>query len=76
MHWYVQFRDPVPAPDHTPSLYEWCGGLSALRRMTRLLFERHVPEDDLLAPLSPARRRISPSRWLNGWERCSAGHLD
>jgi truncated hemoglobin YjbI len=51
MHWYVQFRDPVPAPDRTPSLYEWCGGLSSLRRTTRLLFERHIPEDDLLAPL-------------------------
>jgi CDGSH-type Zn-finger protein/truncated hemoglobin YjbI len=51
MHWYIQFRDPVQAPDHTPSLYEWCGGLSALGRMTRLLFERHVAQDDLLAPL-------------------------
>jgi CDGSH-type Zn-finger protein/truncated hemoglobin YjbI len=51
MHWYIQFRDPVPAADHTPSLYEWCGGLPPLRRATRLLFERHVPEDALLAPI-------------------------
>jgi CDGSH-type Zn-finger protein/truncated hemoglobin YjbI len=67
MHWYVQFRDPVPAPDHTPSLYEWCGGLLALRRMTRLLFERHIPEDDLLAPLFASAGPDQPERmaeWL------------
>ena len=67
MHWYVQFRDPVPVPDHTPSLYEWCGGLSALGRMTRLLFERHVPEDDLLAPLFASAGPDQPEQmaeWL------------
>ena len=67
MHWYVQFRDPVPAPDHTPSLYEWCGGLSALGRMTRLLFERHVPEDDLLAPVFASAAPDQPEQmaeWL------------
>ncbi len=26
MHWYVQFRDPVPAPGHEPTLFEWAGG--------------------------------------------------
>jgi CDGSH-type Zn-finger protein/truncated hemoglobin YjbI len=62
MHWYVQFRDPVPAPDHTPSLYEWCGGISALGRVTRLLFERHVPEDDLLAPVFAGARPDQPER--------------
>jgi CDGSH-type Zn-finger protein/truncated hemoglobin YjbI len=51
MHWYIQFRDPVPDPDRTPTLYEWCGGNSALSRMTRLFFERYVPEDPLLAPV-------------------------
>src|SRR5947207_10973717 len=49
MHWYVDFRDPARAAD--PSLFEWAGGLPALTRMTRLLYERHVPADDLLAPL-------------------------
>jgi CDGSH-type Zn-finger protein len=49
MHWYVEFRDPAPRAD--PTLFEWAGGLPALTRMTRLLYERHVPADDLLAPL-------------------------
>jgi CDGSH-type Zn-finger protein/truncated hemoglobin YjbI len=51
MHWYVGFRDPIPDPARPPTLYEWCGGLPALTRVTRLFFERYVPEDPLLAPL-------------------------
>ena len=51
MHWYVDFKDPVPDPDREPTLFEWCGGLPALTRMTRLFYEKHVPEDPLLAPL-------------------------
>ncbi len=51
MHWYVDFRDPLPRPGAEPTLFEWAGGLPALARMTRLLYERHVPADDLLAPL-------------------------
>src|SRR5271165_2439745 len=49
MHWYVEFRDPARAAE--PTLYEWAGGLPALTRLTRLLYEKHVPADDLLAPL-------------------------
>ena len=49
MHWYVDFRDPARPAD--PTLFEWAGGLPALTRMTRLLYEKHVPADDLLAPL-------------------------
>ena len=49
MHWYVEFRDPARGAD--PTLFEWAGGLPALTRMTRLLYEKHVPADDLLAPL-------------------------
>ena len=49
MHWYVEFRDPAHGAD--PTLFEWAGGLPALTRMTRLLYEKHVPADDLLAPL-------------------------
>jgi CDGSH-type Zn-finger protein/truncated hemoglobin YjbI len=48
MHWYVGFTDPVPAAD--PTLFEWVGGLPALTRMTRLLYEKHIPADPLLAP--------------------------
>ena len=49
MHWYVEFVDPPRAAE--PSLFEWAGGLPALTRMTRLLYEKHVPGDDLLAGL-------------------------
>jgi truncated hemoglobin YjbI len=38
----------VPAQ---PSLFEWAGGLPQLRRLARLLFEKHVPADSLLAPV-------------------------
>ena len=34
-----------------PTLFEWAGGLPALTRLTRLLYEKQVPADDLLAPL-------------------------
>jgi CDGSH-type Zn-finger protein/truncated hemoglobin YjbI len=47
MHWYVQFRDPARPAD--PSLFEWAGGRPALTRMTRMLYEKLVPADDLLA---------------------------
>ncbi len=49
MHFYVGFSDP--AADGQPSLFEWAGGLPALTRMTRLLYEKHVAADPLLAPL-------------------------
>ena len=48
MHWYIQFRDPARPVD--PTLFEWAGGLPALTRMTRLLYEKLIPADDLLAP--------------------------
>ena len=38
-------------PTASPTLFEWCGGLPALTRMTRIFYEKHVPEDPLLAPL-------------------------
>ena len=51
MHWYIGFTDPARADSREPSLFEWAGGLPALTRMTRLLYEKHVPADALLAPL-------------------------
>jgi len=48
MHWYVQFRDP--ARDADTSLFEWAGGLPALTRMTRMLYEKLLPADDVLGP--------------------------
>ncbi|MBV8750004.1 MAG: CDGSH iron-sulfur domain-containing protein [Candidatus Eremiobacteraeota bacterium] len=67
MHWYVEFRDPVPAPDATPTMFEWAGGLPALTRMTRLFYEKFVPADDLLAPLFAEMSADHPQRvakWL------------
>jgi CDGSH-type Zn-finger protein/truncated hemoglobin YjbI/ferredoxin len=67
MHWYVEFHDPVPDPEETPSMFEWCGGLPALTRMTRIFYERYVPEDPLLAPLFANMSADHPERvakWL------------
>jgi len=62
MHWYVDFRDPVRRAGAEPTLFEWAGGLPALTRMTRLLYERHVPADDLLAPVFAAMAPELPQR--------------
>ena len=67
MHWYSQFRDPVPDQGHVPSLFEWAGGLPALTRMTRIFYERYVPADDLLGPLFATMSADHPQRvakWL------------
>jgi CDGSH-type Zn-finger protein/truncated hemoglobin YjbI len=67
MHWYVDFHDPVPDPDREPTVYEWCGGLPALTRLTRLFYEKHVPQDPLLAPLFANMSADHPQRvaaWL------------
>jgi truncated hemoglobin YjbI len=39
---------------HTPTVFEWAGGLPALTRMTRIFYEKYAPNDDLLAPLFAA----------------------
>ncbi|HJY68150.1 MAG TPA: CDGSH iron-sulfur domain-containing protein, partial [Streptosporangiaceae bacterium] len=62
MHWYVDFRDPVRRAGAEPTLFEWAGGLPALTRMTRLLYEKHVPADDLLAPVFAAMTPELPQR--------------
>ncbi len=67
MHWYVDFKDPVADPAATPSLFEWCGGLPALTAMARIFYEKHVPEDPLLAPLFANMAPDHPvrvARWL------------
>lgn len=67
MHYYVEFHDPVPAADHRPSVFEWAGGLPAFLRMTRLFYEKHVPQDPLLAPLFATMSPDHPERvaeWL------------
>ena len=67
MHWYVEFHDPVPDPDVEPTIFEWAGGLPALLRMTRVFYEKHVPQDPLLAPLFADMSPDHPERvakWL------------
>lgn len=67
MHYYVGFRDPVPDADVEPTIFEWVGGLPALTRMTRLFYERYVPDDPLLAPLFARMSADHPERvakWL------------
>jgi CDGSH-type Zn-finger protein/truncated hemoglobin YjbI len=67
MHWYIEFSDPLPSPAHEPTLFEWAGGLPALTRMTRLLYEKHVPADPLLAPLfadMPPGHPEREAKWL------------
>jgi CDGSH-type Zn-finger protein/truncated hemoglobin YjbI len=69
MHWYVGFRDPVPEPGYEPTLFEWAGGLPALTRMSRLLYEKHVPADPLLASLFAQMPPDQPQRlatWIGG----------
>ena len=60
MHWYADFHDPVRGGP--PTLFEWAGGLPALTRMTRLLYEKHVPADDLLTPLFATMAPGHPQR--------------
>src|SRR2546430_7859559 len=66
MPWYVETRDPPPPPPPpltaAPTLFEWVGGLPALTRMTRLLYEKQVPADDLLAPLFATMAPEHPRR--------------
>ena len=67
MHWYVDFNDPVLDPERVPTLFEWCGGLPALTRTTRIFYEKHVPADPLLAPLFANMAPDHPqrvARWL------------
>jgi CDGSH-type Zn-finger protein/truncated hemoglobin YjbI len=67
MHWSVDFKDPLPDADHEPTIFEWCGGLPALTRMSRLFYEKHVPQDPLLAPLFANMSADHPERvakWL------------
>jgi CDGSH-type Zn-finger protein/truncated hemoglobin YjbI len=67
MHWYVQFRDPVSDAGQEPTIFEWAGGLPMLTRMTRVFYEKYVPQDPLLAPLFASMSPDHPQRvaeWL------------
>jgi uncharacterized Fe-S cluster protein YjdI/truncated hemoglobin YjbI len=67
MHWYVRFTDPVVPEGHSPTLFEWAGGLPALTRMTRIFYSKYVPGDPLIAPLFADMSPDHPERvaaWL------------
>ncbi len=64
MHYYVAFRDPEPPAE--PALFEWAGGLGPLTRTARLLYEKHVPADPLLAPAFADMPPDQPQR-LASW---------
>jgi CDGSH-type Zn-finger protein/truncated hemoglobin YjbI/ferredoxin len=67
MHWQIEFRDPVPDPEHEPTLFEWAGGFPALTRMTKIFYGKYVPQEPLLAPLFANMSPDHPERvaaWL------------
>jgi truncated hemoglobin YjbI/CDGSH-type Zn-finger protein len=67
MHWYVNFKDPVPSHGAQPSLFEWAGGMPALTRMTELFYRKYVPADPVLAALFADMPPDQPERaaaWL------------
>ena len=50
-----------------PTVFDWIGGLPALERMTRIFYEKYVPQDPLLAPLFAHSAPDHPDRvakWL------------
>ena len=68
MHWHVKFADPVPSPEHEPTLFEWAGGFPALLRMTRIFYSKYVPQDPLVGPLFARMSPDHPERvaaWLS-----------
>ncbi len=68
MHWYAGFHDPAENDKAEPTIFEWAGGYPAMLRMTRLFYEKYVPQDDLLAPLFATMSRDHPERvakWLS-----------
>ncbi|HEX3680747.1 MAG TPA: group II truncated hemoglobin [Galbitalea sp.] len=50
-----------------PTVFEWIGGFPAMNRMTRILYEKYVPGDPLLAPLfahSASDHSEHVAKWL------------
>jgi truncated hemoglobin YjbI len=68
MHYYVGFHDPVRDPDAEVTLFEWAGGFPALLRLTRIFYEKYVPQDPLVGPLFAQMSNDHPERvaqWLS-----------
>lgn len=59
--------DREVAAGSEPTLFEWLGGLPALTRMTRIFYDKYVPQDPLLQPLFAHMQPDHPERvaaWL------------
>jgi truncated hemoglobin YjbI len=66
VHCDVESREPGPSAGE-PTLFEWAGGAPALTRLTRLFYEKYVPDEALLAPLFANIAADHPERvaaWL------------
>jgi truncated hemoglobin YjbI len=53
--------------DTEPTVFDWIGGFPALNRVTRIFYEKYVPQDPLLAPLFARSAPDHPERvakWL------------
>ena len=51
-----------------PTIFDWIGGMPALNRMTRIFYQKYVPQDPLLAPLFAHSAPDHPERvakWLS-----------
>lgn len=57
-HLSVGFRDPAP-PTAVPPLYDWCGGIEALRRLTERFYADLLEEPDPV--LEPVFRGMDPA---------------
>ena len=69
-HWYAGFRDPLPPElvKQPATVYEWAGGLDALRRLTERFYEVILSEPDpVLEPVFRGMDRRHPEHvaaWL------------
>lgn len=57
-HFYAGFRDPAQ-PAAVPSLYEWCGGITALEALTERFYTDLLGEPDPV--LEPVFRGMDPA---------------
>jgi CDGSH-type Zn-finger protein/uncharacterized Fe-S cluster protein YjdI len=75
MHWYIDFADPKPSAQ--PTLFEWVGGLPVLTALTRLFYDKHLPDEPLLAPLyaaaAPGQADLATARLAAAFGRLPGG---
>jgi CDGSH-type Zn-finger protein/truncated hemoglobin YjbI len=64
-HWYAGFRDPLPPElvKTPPTVYEWLGGLPALKKLTEVFYAAILTEPDPI--LEPVFRGMDPEHPLH-----------